>query len=159
MAYRVALGADHGGVDLKADLAAYLNSRGHTVKDFGAFTKESCDYPVYSFVTAEAVSRGDFQFGVLVCRSGIGMAMCANKVPGIRAACCENTTQARLSREHNNANVLVLAGDFIEATSAHKILDVFLEAKFEGGRHERRIKLIDDYDAKRTSGFTKIKRS
>lgn len=148
MAFRIALGADHGGVDLKADLILFLKSKCHAIKDFGTHSKDACDYPAYSFVTAEAVAGGEFDFGVLACRSGIGMAICANKVPGIRAACCETVTQARLSRQHNDANVLVLAGDFINPKTAREILQVFLDTRFEGGRHERRVKLIHDYDSK-----------
>ena len=151
MACRVALGADHGGFELKGTLCHFLKSKGFTVKDFGTHSKESCDYPVFSFATAEAVARGEFDFGILICRSGIGMAVCANKVPGIRAGCCENTIQARLAREHNDANVLVLAGDYITNEIAQEVLLTFLETAFEGGRHLRRVKLINDYDAKHSS--------
>lgn len=151
MAYRIALGADHGGVDLKQELAGVLKSKGHTVKDFGTNSKDSCDYPTFSFVTAEAVAHSSFDFGVLVCRSGIGMDICANKVPGIRAARCETVTQAKLSRAHNDANVLVLAADFINSETAKAVLQTFLETEFEGGRHQRRVQLINDYDGKHST--------
>ena len=151
MAYRIAVGADHGGVDLKSTLIAYLKAQGHTVKDFGTHTKDACDYPEFSFVTAEAVASGDYDAGVLICRSGIGMAMCANKVRGIRAARCETVKQAELARAHNNANVLVLSGDFINEETARKVLQTFLETPFEGGRHQRRVQQINDYDAKHSS--------
>jgi len=151
VAWRIALGADHGGVELKGKLISLLRSQGHTVKDFGTTTKESCDYPEFSFKTAEAVSQGKYDFGLLTCRSGIGMEICANKVPGVRAARCETVTQASLSRRHNNANVLVLAGDFVDDGAAREILETFLKTEFEGGRHARRVQLIHDYDAKRTA--------
>jgi len=151
VARRVAMGADHGGFELKEMLAQFLKSKGCTVKDFGTFSKESCDYPVFSFATGEAVASGEFDYGVLICRSGIGMAICANKVPGVRAGCCENVIQARLARQHNDANVLVLAGDYITNEIAQEVLMTFLETSFEGGRHLRRVKLINDYDGKRTA--------
>ncbi|MBI4431608.1 MAG: ribose 5-phosphate isomerase B [Candidatus Omnitrophica bacterium] len=151
MARRVAVGADHGGFELKGILIDFLNSKGYIVKDFGTFSADSCDYPDYSFSTSEAVAGGEFDFGLLICRSGIGMAICANKVPGIRAGCCENTAQAKRARRHNDANVLVLAGDYVNNETAKEVLLMFLETPFEGGRHLRRVKLINDYDAKRIS--------
>ena len=146
MAFRVAVGADHGGFDLKKELAAYLQSAGHRVLDCGTDSKASCDYPVFSFKTAEAVARKEADVGLLICRSGIGMAICANKVKGIRAACCETVEQARLGRAHNNANVLVLGADLIDPEMARKVLTAFLETPFEGGRHQRRVDQIDAYD-------------
>ncbi|MCC7518124.1 MAG: ribose 5-phosphate isomerase B [Verrucomicrobiae bacterium] len=141
---RVALGADHGGVALKARLRAWLEAEGYPVADLGAQTTESCDYPDYAHAVAEDVARRRAEFGVLICKSGLGMSMSANRIPGIRAALAFDEELARLSRSHNNANVLCLAGGRTSPDDAIKILKAWLSTDFEGGRHEQRIRKMED---------------
>jgi ribose 5-phosphate isomerase B len=146
----IALAADHRGLHLKETLKDLLKSKGYEVKDFGTNSQESCDYPDYGIPAAQAVAEGQAFQGVLMCATGNGMAMSANKVKGIRAALCFTPEMARLARAHNDANVLVLAADFISEQMAKEILEVWLGASFEGGRHERRIgkvKKLEGYQA------------
>jgi RpiB/LacA/LacB family sugar-phosphate isomerase len=139
-----ALGADHGGYELKEALKQYLQQRGLSVTDFGAKSKEpSDDYPDFAQPAAQAVAAGRAEFGLLICTSGIGMNIAANKVPGVRAAFVADAPTAALVRQHNNVNVLCLAGKTTSAETGRKILDAFLNAKFEGGRHERRVGKIE----------------
>lgn len=142
---RVAIGADHGGYEDKKKIAQFLKSKGYQVIDVGTTSAEAADYPVYGFRVAEAVGRGHADIGVLLCRSGNGMSMAANKVPGVRAAIAGTTKLASLAREHNDANVLVVGSDYIEEP-VEKVLDAFLAAKPEDGRHERRVNMIKKYD-------------
>jgi ribose 5-phosphate isomerase B len=146
---RIAIGADHGGFALKAKVIKYLRSKGHEVKDFGCFSAESCDYPKYGYAVAEAVSKKDFPRGVLICRSGIGMSIVANKARGVRAALVFDIEAARSSREHNDANVIVFGARTMNIFKAKKILDVWLSARRTGGRHLRRVKQISDLEANR----------
>ena len=139
----IAIGSDHGGYKLKSKLIPYLNKKGHKVKDMGTFSEESCDYPYFAYKVARAVSAKKFKRGVLICKSGIGNSIVANKVKGIRAALCCNSTAAKLSRLHNDANVLVLGARFVNSKKANRMLDVWLTTKFEGGRHLRRLKQIE----------------
>ena len=135
-----ALGADHGGYELKESLKQHLQQRGLSLVDFGAKSKEpGDDYPDFAHPVAEAVAAGQAEFGLLICTSGVGMSMAANKVPGVRAALVTDGQTAALARQHNNANVLCLSGKTTTLESVRKILDAFLSAKFEGGRHERRV--------------------
>jgi len=139
-----ALGADHGGYELKESLKQYLQQRGLSVTDFGAKSKEpGDDYPDFALPAAEAVVTGRAEFGLLICTSGIGMNIAANKVPGIRAALVTDAQTAVLVRQHNNVNVLCLAGKTTPAELGRKILDAFINAKFEGGRHERRVNKLE----------------
>jgi RpiB/LacA/LacB family sugar-phosphate isomerase len=135
----IAIGADHGGYELKEALKQHLAKRGVSVADFGASSSEPSDYPDYAQVVAQSVARHKAQLGVLICSTGIGMSIAANKVPGVRAALVGDTSTAALARQHNNANVLCLAGQTTKPEEARRIVDVFLDARFEGGRHERRI--------------------
>jgi ribose 5-phosphate isomerase B len=139
---RVALGADHAGVALKDALKRALEARGVAVEDFGTQGTASVDYPDFAGAVARVVSEGRFDRGVLVCGSGIGMAITANKVPGIRAAAIGDTTAARLSREHNDLNVLALGARVTPEPLALDILRTFLETPFAGGRHEARVRKI-----------------
>jgi RpiB/LacA/LacB family sugar-phosphate isomerase len=139
-----ALGADHGGFDLKESLKQHLQQHGLSVTDFGAKSKEpGDDYPDFAQPAAQAVAAGRAEFGLLVCTSGIGMNIAANKVPGVRAALVADAPTAALVRQHNNVNVLCLAGKTTSAETGRKILDAFLNAKFEGGRHERRVDKLE----------------
>ena len=139
-----ALGADHGGYELKESLKQHLQQRGLSVTDFGAKSKDpGDDYPDFAQPAAQAVAAGRAEFGLLICTSGIGMTIAANKVPGVRAALVADAATAALVRQHNNVNVLCLAGKTTAAETGRKILDAFLNAKFEGGRHERRVDKLE----------------
>ncbi len=139
----VAIGADHGGFELKETLKKYLGSRGLSFIDFGTHSKESTDYPDYAQQVAESVAAHKAEYGLLVCTTGIGMSITANKTPGIRAAMVSEPQAADLTRRHNDANVLCLSGKFTPPEEAKRILDVFLNTKFEGGRHERRVNKME----------------
>lgn len=143
---QIAIGSDHGGYRLKEDIKKYLKDRKYTFKDFGCNSIESCDYPDFGFSVSEAVSRGETERGILICKSGIGMSLTANKVKGIRAALCITPETAERSRQHNNANVLVLGSELINLDLARKIVDKWLTTDFEGGRHKRRIDKITEYE-------------
>jgi len=140
---RVALGADHGGFALKGELVPLLQRMGHEVADLGTHSPEPCDYPTVACKVALAVASGKFDRGVLLCKSGIGIAIAANKVPGIRAAVCHDVFDAERSRSHNDANVLVLGAEKLKPPAIKRIVQVWFATPFEaGGRHERRVKQI-----------------
>ena len=140
---RVAIGADHGGFALKARLIPVLQARGCEVADVGTHSPKPCDYPLIGEKVAVAVAEGRFDRGVLLCKSGIGIAIAANKVPGIRAAVCHDLFDARRSREHNDANVLVLGAEKLSLKQAKRIVTTWLATPFDaGGRHERRVRQI-----------------
>ena len=143
---KIAFGSDHRGFALKTTLIKYALDKGYEVKDFGPDSAESCDYVDFARAAAEAVARGDADYGVLVCGSGIGMSIAANKVPGVRAALVFNRWMTEMTRRHNDANVLCLSGDTIAPALAEDILDIFLSAEFEGGRHGRRVGKITDIE-------------
>jgi len=138
----VGLGADHAGFPLKEDLKAWLITRGYDVVDFGTQSADAVDYPDYAAAVASAVTAGKADFGVLVCGTGIGMAIAANKLPGIRAAACSDAYTARMSREHNDANILALGARITGRDAAIEILETWLAAAFAGGRHARRVDKI-----------------
>lgn len=138
----VALGADHAGVKLKDTLARWLREQGHDIRDFGTNSTQSVDYPDYAHLVCDAVLSGEVAFGVLICGTGLGMSYAANRHAGIRCALVSETTSARLSRLHNNANVLALGGRMIGEEMAIDILRTFLATAYEGGRHDRRIAKI-----------------
>ena len=140
---RVAIGADHGGFALKTKLITVLQAMGIEVADLGTHSPEPCDYPQIGYKVATAVAQGHFDRGVLLCKSGIGIAIVANKVPGIRAAVCADVYDAQHSRQHNDANVLVLGAEKLGEAKAKQIVGTWLTTPFEsGGRHERRVKQI-----------------
>ena len=143
---KIAIGADHAGFDLKERLKGYLTARGHEVLDMGTSSGESTDYPAYAFLVAEAVRDGAAAQGLLVCDSGNGIAIAANKVDGIRAAIAIDPDHAALARRHNDANVLVLGAKFLPREAEEPTLDAWLGADFEGGRHARRVGQITDYE-------------
>ena len=140
---KIAIGSDHGGFLLKRELIKFLDSKKITVADMGTHSEESCDYPLYAKKVATAVANNEFDKGILICKSGIGMSMSANKVKGARAALCWDIRGAKSSRLHNNANVLCLGADKISLNLAKKIVGVWLATGFEGGRHLRRVKQMD----------------
>lgn len=139
---RIALGADHGGFELKNEIRTHLESQGIEVIDLGTNSKDSVDYPRFGFLVGDAVSTGKADLGIVVCGTGLGISIAANKVPGIRAVVCTETYSARMAREHNNANILALGGRVIGIGLALDIVDIFLKTPFAGGRHARRIDLI-----------------
>lgn len=138
----ILLASDHAGFSLKEKLKNYLKRAGLEVRDLGVYCRQRCDYPKLSYVLAEQISRAKFQRGVLICKSGIGNSIVANKLRGVRAALCYNVRAARLSREHNDSNILVLGAAFVNAALAQRILKVWLDTKFLGGRHLRRLNQI-----------------
>lgn len=139
---KIAIGADHAGFVLKQRLRAKLEAEGHQVKDFGAYGPESTDYPDFAGPVARSVAAGEAERGILICSTGIGMSIAANKVPGIRAALGTNPEQVRLVRGHNDANILTLGAKFIAEHDAAQLVDIFLATEFEGGRHARRLEKI-----------------
>ena len=139
----IGIGSDHGGFDLKEQVKEYLKSLGHTVVDCGCFSKESCDYPVFAKKVASGVSSGDYDRGVLICTTGIGMSITANRFNGVRAALVSNEDMCKMTRMHNDANVLVMGAKYTTVEDAKHYVDIFLSTDFEGGRHERRINLIE----------------
>ena len=138
----IALGSDHGGYALKQHIIEYLDAHGLDYRDFGCHSTESCDYPVFAKAAAEAVASGACDRGIVICTTGIGISIAANKVKGIRAALCTDCYSARMAKEHNDANVLSMPGRFISKEEAKKIVEIFLDTPFEGGRHQRRIDKI-----------------
>lgn len=146
---KIALGSDHNGVEFKQLLVEHLEKAGYEVIDAGPQGEESVDYPDFAFSTAEMVSNHEADRGILICGSGIGMSMAANKVNGIRAALCFTPESAALTRQHNDANVLALAGWQSEASDVLEIVDKFLTTEFEGGRHARRVNKITSYEKRR----------
>src|SRR5438105_12933069 len=139
---KISLGADHAGFELKQKLRARLESEGFEVHDRGTVSNNSVDYPDFAKAVGEEVAAGRADLGVLVCGSGIGMAIAANKVPGVRAANVSTEREARMSREHNNANVLTLGSRVLNQAEANTIVDAWLKASFAGGRHQRRVEKI-----------------
>lgn len=136
---KVAIGSDHAGFDFKENIRQFLADQGIATEDIGTYSKESVDYPDYAQKVSALVQEGKADFGILVCSTGTGMCMAANKITGIRAAQAWIPDIARLSRQHNNANVLCLAGNFLERNTAQEIVKTFLNSSFDGGRHERRV--------------------
>ncbi len=145
---RVGLASDHGGFGLKEDLKAFLKSTGIDPVDLGSFDETSVDYPDFGIQVAEKVSRGELERGILICGTGIGMSVVANKFPGVRAALANELYSARCSREHNDANILVLGGRVVGSGLAREIVKVWLETPFSGGRHRRRLEKITALEKK-----------
>ena len=142
----ILIASDHAGFILKEKLKSYLTRIGLRVKDLGAYSKERCDYPDFACILASAISKNKHKRGVLICKSGIGNSIVANRFPRVRAALCYSVKAARLSREHNDSNVLVLGSAFVSEEYAKRILKVWLNTGFLGGRHARRLKIIADIE-------------
>ena len=145
---RIAVACDHGGFALKQAIVRFLESSGNSVKDFGCYSEESADYADFAFPAAEDVADGQCDRGVLICTTGIGVSICANKVRGIRCALCTSEFQAEMTRRHNDANVLALGARTVSEQEAERIVAVWLKTSFEGGRHARRIGKIAAYENK-----------
>ena len=143
---KIVIGCDHGGVELKNEIIAHLTKRGIEVTDVGTYTTDSCNYPDYARALCAKIQSGEFERGILVCGTGIGMSMAANKHKGIRAACCSDTFSARMTRMHNDANVLCLGGRVVGAGLACDMVDLFVDTEFEGGRHSTRVALLTDIE-------------
>ncbi|MDP0489280.1 MAG: ribose 5-phosphate isomerase B [Fusobacterium sp. JB021] len=141
---KIALGCDHGGYQLKEQVKEHLEKKGYEVLDLGCNSTDSVDYPVYGKAVGEAVVDQKAKFGIVICGTGIGISIAANKVKGVRAGLCMNTTMARLTREHNNANVLAFGARMVGDVLALEIVDTFLNTEFQGGRHLRRVSMIED---------------
>ncbi|HHT66625.1 MAG TPA: ribose 5-phosphate isomerase B [Erysipelotrichaceae bacterium] len=143
---KIAIGCDHGGFSLKEQLKRYLIYEGYDVRDVGTYSKDSCNYPEFAIKCAEMVKDGTCDFGVVVCTTGEGVAMTANKIKGIRAGIAYNNDVARLMREHNDANVIAFGANFTSFEEAKERIDIFLNARFFGGRHATRVQMIKDLE-------------
>jgi len=142
----IAIGSDHGGFELKQIIMKRLEAQGVAFRDYGTFTEESCDYPVYAEAVCRAVTGGEADKGILICGTGIGISMAANKIKGIRAALCGDCYSAEYTRLHNDANVLCMGGRVVGSGLAEKIVDTFLSTGFMGGHHAKRIAMIADIE-------------
>lgn len=140
---KIALGADHGGYELKNQIKKHLEAKGYEILDLGTNSSDSVDYPEYGRAVGEAVTNCEAKFGIVVCGTGIGISIAANKVKGVRAALCTNTSMARLTREHNDANVLAIGARMVGDVLALEMVDTFLGTEFEGGRHANRVAKIE----------------
>ena len=136
---KIALGCDHGGYDLKQHVIKVLEGLGHEIEDFGCHSKESCDYPDFGAAAARAVAEGSCDRGIVICTTGIGISITANKVKGVRCAHCADCLQAEMTRRHNDANMLAIGAGFTGPNLAERMVEVFLSTEFEGGRHARRV--------------------
>ncbi|SUQ44954.1 Putative sugar phosphate isomerase YwlF [Clostridium neonatale] len=145
---KIAIGCDHGAFRLKNEIIEFLNSENYEVKDFGTYSEESCDYPDIALPVAEAVVNKEYDFGILVCGTGIGIGIAANKVPGVRAALCSDTFSAHATRDHNNANILTMGQRVVGTGLALDIVKTFLNTEFEGERHQKRIDKISEIEKK-----------
>lgn len=143
----IAVGCDHGGYELKLAVLKHLDEKGIEYKDFGCYSSDSVDYPVYAEKVAKAVTGGEYELGLLFCGTGIGISMAANKVRGVRAACCSDKFSVEMTRLHNNANILCLGGRVVDAEKGIELVDIFLNTPFSGDeRHQRRIDLVTDLE-------------
>ncbi len=143
---KIGFGNDHAGVDMKKEIIEFLESMGHEVVNYGTDEKVSCDYPIYGEKVARAVASGEVDRGILICGTGLGISLAANKVHGIRAVVCSEPATARLSRLHNDANVLAFGARIIGVELAKMIVETWMNTEFEGGRHQRRVDLIMDVE-------------
>ena len=143
---KIAIGNDHAAVEMKNEIKAYLESKGHEVINFGTDTSASCNYADYGKAVGKAVASGEVEGGVLICGTGVGISLAANKVKGIRAGVCSDTATARLIKQHNNANIIAFGARIVGTELAKDIVKSYLEAEFEGERHQRRIDMISDYE-------------
>ncbi len=139
---KIAIGNDHVAVEMKEHIAKYLKKKGHQIVNFGTDSGERCDYPIYGKKVADAVANGECECGILICGTGVGISLAANKVKGIRAAVCSDPYTARLTKQHNNANIIAFGARVVGTATAEMIVDEYLNAEYEGGRHQARIDMI-----------------
>ena len=144
---KISLGCDHGGFAMKEHIKTWLEGHGYQVEDCGCYSTDSVDYPIYGKAAAEAVASGACQRGIVVCTTGIGISISANKVKGVRCALCHEPLSAEMTRRHNDANMLAIGGGMIGPNMADRIVEAFLTTEFEGGRHQRRVDLISDIES------------
>ena len=145
---KIGIGNDHSALEMKKEIIAFLEEKGHQVVDYGTASEESCDYPIYGEIVARAVASGEVEQGILICGTGLGISLAANKVKGIRAAVCSEPFTAKMARAHNNCNILAFGARVVGAELAKMIVDTWLDAEFEGGRHQRRVDLIMEIENK-----------
>ncbi len=143
---KLAIAADHGAFELKDSIKKHLDEKGIEYQDFGCMSKESVDYPKYAYLAASAVAKGEYDFGIICCTTGLGVSMAANKVKGVRAAVCTNEMLAEMTRRHNNANVICMGQNVVGPELANQLVDIFIATEFEGGRHQRRVDLLTDIE-------------
>lgn len=143
---KIIIGCDHGGLELKKEIIKHLNGRNIETVDIGTYTSESCNYPDYAKALCKRIQSGEFERGILVCGTGIGMSIAANKHKGIRAACCSDTFSARMTRMHNDANVLCLGGRVVGPGLACDMVDLFVDTDFQGGRHTQRVAMLSQIE-------------
>ena len=143
---KIALGCDHGGYAMKEDIKKQLEGLGHEVKDCGTYSTESCDYPIFGEAAARAVASGECEYGIVVCTTGIGISIAANKVKGVRACVCSEPYSARMSKQHNNSNIIAFGARVIGVETAKMIVDEWLNAKYEGGRHQVRVDMLTEIE-------------
>lgn len=148
---QIAIANDHIAVALKRHIVGYLTEKGHKVEDLGTDSSERTDYPLYAEKCALAVTSGHAKLGILICGTGVGMSIAANKQPGVRAVCCSEPYSAEMSRRHNDANILCFGARVIGEATAEQLCDAFLGAEYEGGRHQRRVDMINSADKRRLS--------
>lgn len=141
---KIAIASDHGGFELKEKIYVYLKDKGHEIKNFGTNSKESCDYPIYAKKVCGAILHNNFEKGILICTTGLGMSMTANRYKGIRAACLSDKFSAEMTRKHNNSNILCLGAKVVDEKLAKEIIDIWLKTEYEGGRHQKRIDMMDE---------------
>ncbi|MDY6127524.1 ribose 5-phosphate isomerase B [Anaerococcus sp.] len=139
---KIAIGCDHTAIDLKETIKKHLQDKGHEVEDVGTYSKESCDYPLYGFKVANKIKNGEAERGVLICGTGVGISLAANKVKGIRAVVCSEPYTAKMARMHNNAQIVAMGARVVSDGLATDIVDAFMNAEFEGGRHQRRVDIL-----------------
>lgn len=144
----IAIGCDHGGLNLKTAIISYFEKKGIKYIDFGTYTADSVDYPTFAYRVAKSIQNGECERGILCCGTGIGISITANKIRGIRAAVCTNEFMAEMTRRHNDANILCMGGRVIDEKTAVKLTKIFLSTEFEGGRHSKRIKMIEEIEDK-----------
>ena len=145
---KLAIGCDHVALDLKKEIIEYVESLGHEIEDLGPFTDERTDYPIYGQKVAKEVANKEYDRGILICGTGVGISIAANKVKGIRAVCCSEPYSAKLSREHNDSNILAFGARVIGSELAKMIVKEWLDAEYEGGRHQRRIDMLAEIEEK-----------
>lgn len=143
---KIGIGNDHSALELKAEIIGFLKEKGYEIVDFGTNSTESCDYPIYGEKVARAVAAGEVEKGILICGTGLGISLAANKVEGIRSVVCSEPFTAKMSRAHNNCNILALGARVVGAELAKMIVDTWLSTEFEGGRHQRRVDMIMDIE-------------
>lgn len=143
---KIGIGNDHSALELKAEIIELLKERGHEVVDYGTNSLESCDYPVYGEKVGRAVASGEVERGILICGTGLGISLAANKVKGVRAAVCSEPFTAKMSRAHNNCNILAFGARVVGAELAKMIVETWLDTEFEGGRHQRRVDMLMDIE-------------